>query len=430
MLADPAPPPARGAVTPPVSLAQRERLTLWASGQPSQDQPTFAWSFAGAVDTRRARAAWHAVVARYDTLRSVFEDTGAGTFTCRRDGATAITAQTFAVTSPQDFLGVLCAPLALIGGALARLVVSPGADETLIGLSIDHLVIDGHSYHRVVADFFSLLRGEEPAGPPPAPADAFFHEELKAADSAAARKVLDYWRRTTGGTTYPPLHPDLARPAGVTVAPETAHTTVAFDPGAPYARTALGRSARVLAAVSTALLRVLEPADRTAPLRFLLQSSRRSSPEKLNMAGFLSNWQVTSFTVGGTADDTVHEVTQAVFRSLRGHPLHHAEVVRRLEPRWYGARYLPSEPLPPYALFNYLTEQEPPRIGGRPGRALEIPPMGAYRLHGALRVYGTERADGSGAAVRLVADASVFGAGLAASLAEAVSADPGPGNGA
>jgi hypothetical protein len=148
------------------------------------------------------------------------------------------------------------------------------------------------------------------------------------------------------------------------------------------------------------------------------------------MAGFLSNWQPASFTVGRTDDDTVHEVTQAVFRSLRGHPLHHAEVVRRLQPRWYGARYLPSEPLPPYALFNYLTEQEPPHVGGRPGRALQVPPMGAYRLHGALRVYGTERADGSGAAVRLVADASVFGAGFAASLARAVGTGTGPVSGA
>ncbi|MFF4948445.1 hypothetical protein [Streptomyces chattanoogensis] len=406
----------------PVSPAQRERLTLWASGRPSQDQPTFAWSFPCAVSPSRARSVWEAVVARYDTLRSVFADGGDGTFRCRREPAAAIAAQTFVETSPEEFFDALCAPVALLGGALARLVVSPGRDETLIGLSIDHLVIDGQCYHRVVAEFFAGLRGEEPAGPAPVRPDAFYRDELSAAGSPAGDKVLAYWRRTTGGRTYPPLHAGLARPAGAAVVPETAHATVGFGPSAASARAPLTRSATVLAAVCAGIAETLDlPADGET-FAMLLQSSRRSSPETAAMAGFLSNWQVTTLPVGRRAEELVEPAGSAIFRAARGHHLHHAEVVRRLEPALYGARYLPSEPLPPYALFNYLTEQDVPEVNGVPGTPLEVPPMGAYRLHGALRVYGTERADGSGAEVRLVADASVFGGGFAAAVAKAVTA--------
>lgn len=406
----------------PVSTAQRERLTLWASGRPSQDQPTHAWSFPCEIPAARARSVWGTLIARYATLRSVFTDED-GTLTCRREAAGHIAAATFVTTSPERFHTELCAPVDLMGGPLARLVISPGSGGTLIGLSIDHLVIDGHSYGRIVTELFALLRGEDLPEPAPTTADAFFREELSAAAGPAGDKALAYWQRTTGGVTYPPLHPGLSRPEGAAVAPETAHCTVTFEPGAPHARSPLTRSSTVLASVAAAIARTLDLAPGQAPFALLLQSSRRSTDERLNMAGFLSNWQVAAFPVAHTAAELVDEVGNAVFRAMRGHHLHHAEVVRRLEPERYGARYLPSEPLPPYALFNYLGEQEPPRVPDQIGTPLEVPPMGAYRLHGALRVYGTERTDARAARVRLVADASVFGAGFAAAVAEAVTAE-------
>ncbi len=414
MLADPT-----ATESVPVSLAQRERLTLWAAGTPSQDQPTFAWEFPAAIDEERVRDAWAEVMTRYATLRSLFAEEGDGVFSCRR-GPVTMAADTCVSTPPETFFTQLCAPVDLLGGPVVRLVHSPAGPRTLLGLSIDHLVIDGQSYGRLAADLFALLRGEDPAGPAPATPDAFFREELEAAAGPAGEKALAYWRRTTGGRTYPPLHTSLHRPEGTGVRAETAHCTVVFDPACRHARHPQGRSATVLASVAAATARTLELVPGRDPFTMLLQSSRRSNDEKLNMAGFLSNWQPATFPVAHTAPELVADVTAAAFRALRGHHLHHAEVVRRLEPEWYGARYVPSEPLPPYALFNYLVEQEPPHVDGHSGTPLDVPPMGAYRLHGALRVYGTERADARSAQVRLVADASVFGDGFAGRVAEAV----------
>ncbi|WP_329182115.1 hypothetical protein OG754_40140 (plasmid) [Streptomyces decoyicus] len=406
--------------TYPVSLAQRERLALWASGRHSQDQPTDAWSFGCEITAREARFAWDAVIGRYETLRSVFVQAADGTFHCRRDDAETVAARTFVVASPEEFFPALCAPVDLIGGALARLVVSHGAGETLIGMSFDHLVIDGHTFDRVSADFFARLNGADLPGPAPSSADAFYRAELRAAASPAGEKALAYWRRTTDGATYPPLLAGMTRPSGAPVIPETGHAAVAFDASAHHARMALGRSAMVLASVAAAIVRTLDLETDSEPFRILLQSSRRSSPAHLTMAGFLSNWQVASFAAGRDARQMTDDVGDAVFRSMRCHQIHHAEVVNRLEPELYGARYVPSEPLPPYALFNYLSEQKTPVVRGHTGAELDVPPMGAYRLHGALRVYGIERTDGSGAAVRVIADASVFGAGFAAAVAQSV----------
>ncbi|PRH77900.1 hypothetical protein C6N75_17925 [Streptomyces solincola] len=407
-----------------MSQAQRERLTLWAGGQPTQDQPTFAWTFARPITARRARAAWEALVARYETLRSMFEETGSGTFACRRRPADEIAAQTFVETPRERFFAELCAPVTLIEGPLARLVVSPGRDETLIGLSIDHLVIDGHSHARVVTDLFTRLSGGAFTEPAPTPADDFYREELRAAGAPAGDKALAYWRRTAGGAAYPPLHPSLSRTPGAPVSPETAHCEVDFETSADCTRAPLTRSAMVLASVAAAIARILDLPAGEDPFTLLLQSSRRSGPEKLAMAGFLSNWQVAGFPVSHDAGQLLPEVSSAIFRSMRGHPVHHAEVVRRLQPELYGARYVPSEPLPPYALFNYLAAQATPRVDGTPGTPLDVPPMGAYRLHGALRIYGTERADSRGAGIRLVADASVFGTGFADAVACAVATTP------
>ncbi|WDZ85828.1 hypothetical protein [Micromonospora cathayae] len=365
------------------------------------------------------RAAWANVLARFGNLRTVFTVTSDGRVGRGVAAAGDATRATFARAEPADFFDVLCARLDLFDTVLTRLVVAVDRRETLLGVCFDHLVIDGTTVRMVLSALWAALRGEEPPDPPPLGDARFVRAELATAGSAEVDRILTYWRATTGGHhSYPAPHEGITRPAGVPARPETATVPVRLGgpTGLPAGR--LGRAALLLSAVAVAFGRTT---DGTAP-RFvtLTQGARRAGRNQQRIAGFLSNWLLASVPVARSAAVGAGPAAQAMLAAMAAGDVHHAEVVRRLEPDRYGARYGPSTGLPPYSLFNYLQQLPEPRIDRGTGRTLTVPPVPGNILHGGLRVYGSEPEHGADVAVRVVADAGVYGAGFAAALAEAI----------
>ncbi|MET1072481.1 MAG: hypothetical protein ABWY11_07540 [Umezawaea sp.] len=265
----------------------------------------------------------------------------------------------------------------------------------------------------ILSELWGLLRGEDLNGPAPLSDEAFTRRERDAAASPAVEVDLAYWRATSGGLTYPPFFDDLARDPGVPAAPETAVTAVDLSGSVGAGQARMSRAAALLAAVTASLARVSD--TRSRHFTTLVQGARRTNRSELRMAGFLSTWLLAKVPVGVDVD----QASGALLRAMSAHSVHHAEVVRRLEPHLYGARYRRTEGLPPYALFNFQSAAEPPRLACGEGRVLTVPPVPGNILHGGLRIYGTEQTGTGAVDVRVVADAAVLGPGFA----DAVAAD-------
>lgn len=396
------------ATTLPISLAQRERLEVWRSGTRCHDQPTWAWAFPARLDPDLVRAAWAAVVTRFPSARTVFEPDGPDV---RRVSwaPDRTAAATFAVAAGDGFFPVLSERMELLGGPLVRLAVAADGPGTLLGVAFDHLVVDGHVVRMILTELWARLSGEPVTGPHPLPDDDFVLAELAAAGSAAAERDLEHWRRTTGGRTYPPPFPGMTRDPAVPVAPETAWGELTLA-----APSLLARSAAMLSALALSFGRLTGHAGE--PLTTLVQGNRRGTRAELRTSGFLASWLPARVPPVSSTAAAIGPTGRALLSGLSAHRIHHAEVIRRLEPELYGARYRSSEALPPYAMVNYQTELPPARAGGVVGEPLTVPPAPGIVLHGGLRVYGHERADGR-TAVRVLADAGAFGPGFAAAVA-------------
>lgn len=199
--------------------------------------------------------------------------------------------------------------------------------------------------------------------------------------------------------------------------PETAFADLKYD-AAGGARNGLARTAEVLGAFYGEVARLGVPGGEGADrLVTLLQGARRFTKKDARTAGLLANWLVASLPFTPQAATVRKAAAGALLQAMQACDLHHAEVVRLLEPELYGARYLPADSLAPYAMVNHRAELPEARIAGTAGVPLELPPAGPEVMDGGLRVWATESTDHSGVRMRIVVDATVFGAGYAAELA-------------
>jgi len=401
----------------PISLAQRERLMLWQHGESCLDQPTYAWVFAVEVGQEVVRDAWTTVLSRFANLRTSFFVDSDETLTRRHLDTPAVVDQAFVSTDSDLFFTELCRPLSVLGGVLTRMVHAVDSGETMIGICFDHLVIDGHTVGMILTEFWGLLCGEMPRTPPPTSDAPFVARELAAAASPQVERDLDHWREKAGGLTYPPPFMGVSRNSAKSAMPETAFCEVDLSGLAARGRARMSRASALLSTLTVSLVRTLGSDERH--FTTLTQGTRRTNRSELKMAGFLSTWLLARVPVDTSAARGMDQSASALMDAMTAYSVHHAEVVRRLEPHLYGARYRATENLPPYSLFNYQVEPVLPRLSSVEGRKLVVPPVAGNILHGGLRVYGNEHPDAETVTVRVVADASVFGPGFA----DAVAAD-------
>ncbi|MER8224320.1 MupA/Atu3671 family FMN-dependent luciferase-like monooxygenase [Streptomyces sp. NPDC094143] len=174
---------------------------------------------AGPLDVPALRAALRGLVARHESLRTVFEDRAGKPRQVVRATAEPDFEVVDATHAPEDTLrDVLAAESGrrfdLANGPLfvTRLVRTAEAEHVLV-LSLHHIVIDAASATVLARDLSALYRAERDGTPPGLPALTWSYadhaRELAAsAHSPETEQELAYWRRTLGGEL-----PVLALPA-------------------------------------------------------------------------------------------------------------------------------------------------------------------------------------------------------------------------
>jgi hypothetical protein len=401
-----------------ISLAQLERLSVWQSGYQCADQPSWAWVFQEVIDDSAVRTAWERTLSRYGYLRTVFiEDNGL----LRRDQwpvAEALS-KSFVVAEPEVFEEEVNKPLLFLGGVLTRIVHSVSGRESRIGLCFDHMIIDAGTAGMVIADLWRYLRGEDPTGPDPVTPDEFIRRELEAAQShAVVERVLSHWRRNAEGLAYPPPYPGLERKPHMASRPEVAFAEVRLADLAGPRRIPLFDATAVLSAASAAIIRARAPGAGVSHFTTLVQGSRRKTAHDMRTIGFLANWLVMRLPASPDPATVRLRALRSLMGAMAVQDIHHAEVVRLLQPELYGARYQPREVVPPYAMFNYEDDVPQPRTARSAGLPLKIPQIINNNMHAGLFIDAMARTGGQ-VTVRIVADSAVFGEGFA----DAVTAD-------
>ncbi|WP_030437921.1 hypothetical protein [Actinoplanes subtropicus] len=405
-----------------ISLGQRERLTTWVRDGRAVDQPAVVYRFPAVVARTTFRAAWRSILTRYANLRTAFAGSPEEGFVATARPTDEVFERSFVETPEAGFAAAMLGDLDISGGVMARLVVATDAGTTLVGACFDHLVVDGVTIANILADLWSLLSGGGAVRPEPVSDQETIRAELAAADSPAADRILRYWRERTGGATYPALREDLAAaPSTDDATSERAEVVLPLPPGrGALGSTQLGRAAQVLALCTGAMGNADRRRADDAPYRMLIQAARRRTEADQAIAGFLSNWLLLTIQPAVDPDEMLRRSAAALVRSLGTHHIHHAEVVRRLEPHRYGDRYRSTVPAEPYGLFNYLKELPAARIGALAGELLSPPSAGGSEIHGALRIYAFERGDLGTVRLRVFADPRILGPGYAETVVEQV----------
>jgi len=195
------------------------------------DSPAYTeqvvWRVTGAFDVAQYQAAWDALHARYDALRSVF------THEKSREPLQMVLKERRADFAFESLLGLAAdrrdaravevrtteraRGFNLATGPLLRVRVLQVADtEHDVVLTWHHILFDGWSTHLVLRDLLSLYTAAlagSPASLPPVPAYAPYVEWLKAHDRAAS---LSYWQQLLEGYEASAEIPTLAPTAAGT----------------------------------------------------------------------------------------------------------------------------------------------------------------------------------------------------------------------
>ncbi|MFI8166256.1 MupA/Atu3671 family FMN-dependent luciferase-like monooxygenase [Streptomyces sp. NPDC085931] len=355
---------------------------------------------AGPLDVPALRAALRALVARHESLRTVFEDRAGEPRQVVRAAGDPDFEVVDATHAPEDTLrDVLSAESGrrfdLANGPLfvTRLVRTAEAEHVLV-LSLHHIVIDAASATVLARDLSVLYRAERDGTPPDLPALTWSYadhaRELAASEhSPDTEQDLAYWRRTLGGE-LPVLALPTDRPRPATM---TSHGRAVFhtlDPELSQRLRELSRARRstlfmtLLAGYAAMLHRVTGQTDLVVGTPF---SDR---PERAGQVlGFFVNTLALRLDVSGdpafaTLLDRVRSVALDAYDHAR---VPFERVVRELAPDRAVDR------TPVFQAFAEFQRAEPFRFD-LPG--IEATPLdaGPDKSLTDLTVYFTDRPDG------------------------------------
>ncbi|TMR21980.1 amino acid adenylation domain-containing protein [Nonomuraea turkmeniaca] len=185
----------------PLTHAQRR---LWFVEQLSPGRPLYtvaaAWRLRGALDVAVLQQAVDWLVARHDSLRTVFTEDGAAAVV-KDDLRVAV--QPHPAEAAEDVAalvdGAAQRPFDLATGPLLRVAMFRLRPEThVLLLTAHHIIIDGRGMDVLLDEFAHaytrMLEGEEPALPPP---------PARQADLPVREAAMEYWRGRLAGA--PPL---------------------------------------------------------------------------------------------------------------------------------------------------------------------------------------------------------------------------------
>lgn len=255
----------------------------------------------------------------------------------------------------------------------ALLLRRPG-DDDLLGLSIDHVVYDGHSAAILLADLaavYDALGAGTPLrdGLPGDPA-RFAAEERCWLVSDEGRAAYRYWVDRYSGIDGLPR---LALPYDEVSGPTRSamHGTRLSEEDVDLMRRRMADlrvSEFMLAAAATSrTLRDHAPADR---VEIMFSNSRRLWRSSRNIVGYLANRSLLGVDIARdqSVASTALQVRTAIVQSVRHSILSHDHFTRVRFPDSYARK-----PTVPHLFLNVAHQRPVPSIGGAPCVAMPVP---------------------------------------------------------
>ncbi|QNH11978.1 non-ribosomal peptide synthetase [Xanthomonas sp. SI] len=313
----------------PLSSAQEQ---LWFLAQLAPDSTAYHMSTAlrlhGAMCGDALRAAFAAVVARHEALRTVFVDVDGIPMQAIRDDADSALSWTEIAGADGAALEAAmrtqaCTPFDLGGDALLRVCLAREAeDRHVLLVSVHHIVFDGWSMavlmDEVAACYTALREGRTAPLPPLSIQYADYAVWQRAQADAAHDACADYWTRTLeGAPRLLELPTDRPRPARQVLAGD--RVPIVLDAGLTAALRALGRRrgatlfTTLLAGWATLMARLSGQED----LVLGIASANREREEVQGLIGFFVNSlalrldALSTLTVAQWIDQTQTRVLEA-----------------------------------------------------------------------------------------------------------------------
>ncbi|MFF3088134.1 condensation domain-containing protein [Streptomyces nojiriensis] len=361
----------------PASYNQEERILTAAASHTQNNIVTLGLHLHGGVTADALAVALDRLVARHDALRL--------TFSVDTEGARLHVANTpavgFAVRSVESLaptkrfahgLAMLAeeasAPFDVTTGPLIRAGLVRLCDtEHLIGIAVDHMIIDGRSSEILLRDLLALLRrarGGPEADLPDLPVQ--FPDwavwERRHLTGAVHERLSAYWRTALEGITALPAS-GLADPACDRRPIGVRTQRLAFD-GDVWARlTAAARTLRVspftmLSAVLKAAVyrrrSLRQPDDVASDVTVFGAVANRAEQALDDAVGYFSNSVVMRTDVSGDPglDELVHRESRMLLSAMAHGDLPHPLVAREVSPELYGIRFRPGAEVPQYLNFD------------------------------------------------------------------------------
>ncbi|WPN61791.1 non-ribosomal peptide synthase/polyketide synthase [Pseudomonas sp. P9_35] len=368
----------------PLSFAQERQWFLWKMDPDSAayNIPT-ALRLRGVLDKMALRRSFEALVARHESLRTLFvEDDGVTCQVIRAQGQVDFVEQRLAgddETSIQAFIEQQTqAPFDLLNDALLRVaLLALGEQEHILVLTLHHIVSDGWSLQVMVDDLMSLYSAFAQGQPAQLPALAVQYADYAVWQrqwmAAGERdRQLGYWTEQLGGEQplleLPTDHP---RPAQQSM--RGARLPIVLDRALSDALKALARRENVTLFVLLlgSFQALLHRYSGQADIRVGVPIANRQRLETERLIGFFVNTQVlrTEFHSDLTGAGLLQQLKQTAMAAQMHQDLPFEQLVDALQPQ----RNLSHSPLF-QAMFNHRNETASAFEDALPGLAVE--PLG------------------------------------------------------
>jgi hypothetical protein len=361
----------------PASHNQEERILTAFAAHAQNNIVALGLRLQGRVSADVLALALGRLAARHDALRLTFSvDTEGARLHVASSPTAGIAVRSVEDLAPTERFAAgltllsrdASAPFDIATGPLMRAsMVRLSDSEHLVGLTIDHMIVDGRSCEIVLRDLFAFLceaRGGPGADLPLLPVQFpdWADWERRYLQGAERKRLSDYWRTALTGTTALP-DSGLADPAcdhqiiGV-------HTKRLTVDGALWAQlSAVARALRasrftllsaVLKATAYRRRRLRQPDDLASDVTVFGALANRADRALDDAVGYFANSAVLRTDVSG--DPTLYEIVHREGRMLLGAmaygELPHPLVAREISPELYGVRFRPGADMPRYLNFD------------------------------------------------------------------------------
>jgi hypothetical protein len=398
----------------PASYNQEERVLAETTTHVQNNTVSLGAHFRGSLDVDALSMALALLVARHESLRLTFsvDELGARMHVAETPHLDLAVRQLESVAPSHrvdralDLLVTTAVePFNLATGPLVRAIVVRLSDtEHMLGLNIDHILVDAQSCRIVLRDLFALYRqiayGEDSGL---SPLNVQFPDwaawERRYLQGPTLQRLMTYWRTALAGVGALPAAGLLDRsvstdsqvtgvggvllPAGEA----TVATTYLRLTGVLWTRLyafsrSLGKSpftvcSAVLKATVYLHRRTTQPEETSADVTVFGALANRSTKAVDDVVGYFATSAVLRTDVSGdpTLVEIVNREAQVLFEALAHQELPHPLIAKEISPELYGIRYRSGARVPQYLNFDMPHGEVVPTYSrdGLIMRAIKVP---------------------------------------------------------